>query len=86
MASDAKRLNFFKCSLSRQPLLLINHLAICNKNYEVSLSVLKNEYLDEDDIIDHIFQDILDFSYGRDRSYTTLINFISGTASRFTEL
>lgn len=51
MDNNAKSLNFLKCSLSGRPLLLINHLRISNKNYCVALTVPKNEYLDENEII-----------------------------------
>lgn len=61
MANDVESLNFLKCSLSGRCLLLINDLNIFNKNYHVILTILKNEYLDEDEIIDNIRQDILEF-------------------------
>ena len=47
MANDAERVNFLKCSLSGQPLWLINHLTISNRNYKLALSVLKSEYLND---------------------------------------
>lgn len=77
MANDVKRLNFIKYSLSSRPLLLINHLSISNKNYHVVLTVLKNEYLDEDGIFDKIFQDIHDFSIKLENYFGTLTEFIS---------
>lgn len=52
----------------------------------MALTVLKNEYLDENKIIDHIFQDILDFSIKREKHYTTLTEFISKAASLLVEL
>ena len=58
MANDAERLNFFKCSLTDRALRLINHLSCTNTNYHRALSLLKKEYLNIDEIIGQIFQDI----------------------------
>lgn len=68
------------------PLLLINHVSISNKNYQVALTVLKDEYLDEDEIIDNIFQDVVVFSSKREKSFSTLTELISKTASLLAEL
>ena len=87
MANDAEKLNFLKCSLSERPLLLINHLSYVNANYQQALSVLKKEYLDVNDSIDKIFQDIIDFSPPpKECSYADLGGFISRTASILEEL
>lgn len=86
LANDAERLKFLKCLLCDRPLLLINHLTICNKNYRAALTVLKNEYIDEDEIIDNIFQDILDISIRRKKHFATLTKFISKTTSLLAEL
>ena len=85
-AKDAEKLNFLKCSLSERLLLLINHLSYVNANYQLTLSVLKKEYLDVNDITDKIFQDIIDFSPKRECSYADLGGFISRTASILEEL
>lgn len=68
MANDAERLNFLKCSLSDRPLLLINHLNCINENYQLALTILKMEYLDLE-IIDQIFQDIIDYFLKKERSF-----------------
>lgn len=61
MVTNAKRLNFLICSLSDRPLLLISHLSVINGNYQIALNILKRKYLDIDEIIDDIFQDIIDY-------------------------
>ena len=58
----------FKCSLMERPLLQVNHLSISNKNYKV----VKNEYLDKNEITNNTFLNILDFSTKQERSYTSL--------------
>lgn len=55
MANDTERLNFLRCSLSGKTLLLINYLDISNKNYRMTLNILKDEYLEKDEIISNIF-------------------------------
>ena len=46
-----------------------------------ALSILKKEYLDIDEIIDQVFQDILNYSPKEDGSYSDLRGFISRIAS-----
>ncbi|CAE1251573.1 adk [Acanthosepion pharaonis] len=86
MANDSERLNFLKCSLSDRALRLINHLSCTDANYQRALSVLKREYLDIDEIIDQIFQDILDYVPKKDICCSGLGEFISRTASLLEEL
>ena len=62
----------FKCTLVERPLLLVNHLSISKKNYKVVFTILKNEYLDKDEITDNTFLNILDFSTKQEKSYTSL--------------
>lgn len=81
MAGRGKTL---KCFLSGRPLLLIKHLQ--QKNYRVSFTVLKNKYIEEDEIIDNIFQDILDFSIKQEKHFATLTEFISKIASLLAQL
>lgn len=61
MVNDAEKLNFLKCSLSDRPLLLINHLNMVSRNYQITLKILKTEYLNVHEIIDQVFQDIIDY-------------------------
>ena len=70
MANDAERLNFLKCSLTDRGLRLINHLSCTNTNYLRALSLLKKEDLNIDEIIDQIFQDILDYLLKKEISYS----------------
>ena len=86
MANNAERVNFFKCSLTDRPLGLINHLSCTNTNYHRALSLLKKEYLNIDEIIDQIFQDILDYIPKKEISYSEFGEFISRTASLLEEL
>ena len=86
MANDAERLNFLKCSLTDRALRLINHLSCTNSNYHRALSLLKKEYLNIDEIIDQIFQDILDYIPKKEISYLEFGEFISRTASLLEEL
>ncbi|CAE1332535.1 unnamed protein product [Acanthosepion pharaonis] len=75
-----------KCSLSDRALRLINHLSCTDANYRRALSVLKREYLDIDEIMDQIFQYILDYVPKRDTCCSDLGEFISRTASLLEEL
>lgn len=77
ISNDAEKLNFLKCSLSDRPSLLINHLSYINENYQLALTILKREYLDVDEIIDQIFQDIIGYSPKND----LMINLVSRTYS-----
>ena len=86
MANDAERLNFLKCSLTDRALRLINHLSYTNTNYQRALSLLKKEYLNIDEIIDQIFQDILDYIPKKEIFYLEFGEFISRTASLLEEL
>lgn len=86
MASDADRLNFLKCCLSGEALRLVKHFSCTNSNYTRALSILKREYLDLDSTVDHIFEDILNFSPKRNAPLSELGDFISRTASMLEEL
>lgn len=57
MANVSEKLNLLKCSISYRPLLLINHFSVVNRNYQITLKILKTEYLNVDEII----QDISDY-------------------------
>lgn len=48
--------------------------------------LLKNEYLDEDEIIGNIFQGMLNFSIQQNKAFSTLTEFISKTSSLLEEL
>ena len=86
MVGLAKRINSLKCSLTDRALRLINHLSCTNTNYQRALSLLKKEYLNIDEIIDQIFQDILDYIQKKEISYSEFGEFISRIASLLEEL
>ena len=86
MANNAERLNFLKCSLTDEALRLIQHLSCTDANYQRALTTLKKKYLDIDEIIDQIFQDILDYVPKKDTAYLEFNEFVSRTASLLEEL
>ena len=86
MANDAECLNFLKCSLKDRALRLINHLSCTNTNYQRALSLLKKEYLNIDEIIDQMSQDILDYIPKKEISYSEFGEFNTRTASLMEEL
>lgn len=85
IANDAEMLNVVICSLSERNLLLINRLSCTDANLQHSLSILKGEYLDMDDIIDRLFQHIIDYTPKR-IAYFDLENITPMTSSIVIEL
>lgn len=83
MANDTERLNFPKCFLSETPLLLINHLCCTNANYQYVLYILK-EYLDVYEIVDRLFQNIIDYTPEKN-AYSGIGIFITRSSSILSE-
>lgn len=79
MANDIERFNFPKCFLSETPLLLINHLRCTNANYQHVLYILK-EYLDVNEIVDRLFQNIIDYTPEKN-AYSDIGIFITRSSS-----
>lgn len=50
--SNATRIQYLKSYLTDYALLIIQHLSICDQNYEVTLSLLNKDFLDEGLIVD----------------------------------
>lgn len=81
MANDAERIPFLKCSLSDRPFLMINLLSFTNKNYRVVLTDLMNEYVNENEIIEFIFQDLSTSPLHGESFFSVLTEFISKNPS-----
>ena len=75
--SGANKLTYLRSYLDGYALQLISHLTINDDNYKVAQELLKEEYLDEEFIIDESFKSLLSSSPSQDSSFEGLCAYVN---------
>ena len=75
--SDANKLTYLRSYLSGYALKIISHLSVTDDNYKVALSLLKEEFLDVQYIIDESFKILLSSSPSFDTAFDGLRTYIN---------
>ena len=75
--SGANKLTYLRSYLDGYALQLISHLTINDDNYKVAQELLKEEYLDEEFIIDESFKSLLSSSPSQDSSFEGLRAYVN---------
>ena len=86
MSSDKAKLSFFKSYLTGYATHLISHLTLEEANYEVTMKLLTEEFLDMPLIVDEIFKQLLDASPKYDTNFINVKQFLSETCADLSEL
>ena len=75
--SKSAKLTYLRSYLTDYAFKVISHLSITDSNYEVALQLLKDEFLDEEYIIDETFKQLLSSSPKYDPSFSEVRIYIN---------
>ena len=75
--SNASKLTYLRCHLSGYALKIISHLSVTNDNFDVALSLLKEEFLDVPYIVDESFKILLSSSPSFDTAFDGLRTYVN---------
>ena len=75
--SDSTKLTYLKSFLRGYASKIVQHLQITDENYEIALDLLKNEFLNEDAVVDNLFSKLIDSKPKFDSSFLETKIFIN---------
>ena len=84
--SKASKLTYLRSYLTGYAFRVISHLSISDDNYDIAISLLKNEFLDVEYIIDETFKLLLSKSPKFDPSFAEVKCYINDCRSMIYEL
>ena len=86
MSSDKAKLSLLKTYLTGYAAQLISHLTLEEANYEVTIKLLTEEFLDIPLIVDEILKQLLDASPKYDANFINVQQFLSEARADLSEL
>ena len=75
--ADATKLNYLKTYLRGYAHKTIQHLQICNENYQIAIDLLNREFLDVNTLVDDLLKKVLALKVKYDKDYTETKVFIN---------